>query len=406
MLTVSLLVVRPGSGEEHPPGDGDAWRLTPFSAVRGTFEVRLKAYAQIDGRAFPNWSEEPLDRVPEFELRRTRLGTEVRWRGLRLEVDVDPQDTEDRLKDAYAAFEVSKALRIQAGRTKLPTSPERLRPAARLDFVERSLLATYLATDRDLGLLLHGDIGKRLSYRAGVFAGDGESGVARAGTTVAARLAVDFPKGLAAGASFSEGTVRADGKRAGEEARPNGLRARAVAGPSVFDRHFVHGRRRRLGLDGSWSLGPGTLKAEVLEAVEERRGQGLLCEGLTCEDLSEEVGLGWAVTGTWRVGSGTKETKKRRLRAGVLTLAVRYESLRFDDRRPTSAFESVGDRARNIRPAGIRVFTGGASWWPIPWGRLIANVVVERFSDPVTAPLPGRAGPYVTLVGRMQMRLP
>jgi hypothetical protein len=24
----------------------------------------------------------------------------------------------------------------------------------------------------------------------------------------------------------------------------------------------------------------------------------------------------------------------------------------------------------------------------------------------VTAPLPGRAGPYVTLVGRMQMRLP
>jgi phosphate-selective porin len=366
--------------------------------------MRLKGFVQVDGRSFRNWTLEDADADPDLEVRRSRIGAEVRWRRLKVEVEVDPADDEERLKDAFVAFKVVKALSLQAGRSKLPGSPERLRPAARTDLIERSLLASHLATDRGFGLVATGEVGKRFSYSAGVFAGDGQRAEARTGTTLAGRVEVRPAKALVAGASFSEGEVVAEKDRTSALALPNGLEGEAVSGHEFFDRHFVNGRRRRVGLDASWTIGPASLRAEALEVREERRGQGPLCEGLACEDLTEEVGRGWAFTGTCLV----KGSKKRRgaVGTGALELALRYESLAFDDRNPTTTFESVTGRARNIRPAGVSAFTTGVSWWPLPWTRVMANVVWERFRDPLTTPELGKRGTYVTLLGRMQVRLP
>jgi len=90
---------------------------------------------------------------------------------------------------------------------------------------------------------------------------------------------------------------------------------------------------------------------------------------------------------------------------GAVEIAARYESLRFDDVE-NEGFEAAGSRAANIRPAGYQAFTGGLSWWPSPFLRLVGDVVVERYDDALRAPTPGKKGDYVTLLGRVQVHLP
>jgi phosphate-selective porin len=403
VLGAFLAVPNPAASDEAVP-PVDRWRLAPFSATRGAFDVRLKGLIQVDGRSLSNWTPRGEGEGSQVELRRSRIGAALRWRRIRVEVEADPHEDEGRLKDAFVAYRFAKAFSLQAGRMKLPGSPERLRSVARTDFVERSLLATYLSPDRDWGVLASGVAARRLAYQAGIFAGDGESVAARAETTVAARLGLDLPRRVEVGASFSRGDVRVVDDRSRADARPNGLRAEDVAGYSFFERHSVQGQRQRLGLDGSWGLGPASLKAEFFRAREDRQGQGPLCDGPACEDLSAVEGTGWSLSGLWLVNV----PKKRRNDPGPrsLELGVRFESLRFDDPSPTSPFESIVDRARNIRPQGLRAFTAGATFRPLPWTRVMANVVVERFRDPLTAPEAGRVGDYVTVLGRVQVRLP
>ena len=71
-----------------------------------------------------------------------------------------------------------------------------------------------------------------------------------------------------------------------------------------------------------------------------------------------------------------------------------------------TGFESAGSRAANIRPAGIRTFTGGLSWWPNRFLRLQGNALLERYDDPLRAPEPGNSGDYVSVLGRIQVHLP
>ena len=85
--------------------------------------------------------------------------------------------------------------------------------------------------------------------------------------------------------------------------------------------------------------------------------------------------------------------------------SVRYESLRFDD------MENSGDpspslRARDVRAASCRALTGGLSWRPATWLRLVGNGILERFGEPRAAPEIGRSGNYLTLSGRFQLSLP
>jgi phosphate-selective porin len=414
LLSAAALLATPAGAQapkakkEPPPG----WLVKPFSLENPSagFKIALQGYVQADFRSFQDWSAGDEDtgnlRSDGFEWRRLRISLEGEWKRLSFETTVDPAfDEGDELKDAWASLRLAKSFQVLGGYAKIPVSPEWTTSAAKTDFVERAAVVDALAPARDWGGILHGEIARVVEYRAGVFEGDGRGQDWRAGTTAAGRLVVKAARWLDLGGSFSQGDVEADPAGPGLDPGARGLEGKSVTGFRFFPAVFVNGRRLRWGADARVQTGPVALWGEFLEAREERHGQGP-----TLEDLPEVRGDGWSVSATWLV---TGEKKTRTMRPdrslfggpGAIELAVRYEELRFDDVE-NQGFESAGSRARNIRPAGYRAFTGGLSWWPSSFMRLMGDVVVERYDDALRAPEPGKEGDYVSLLGRIQVHLP
>jgi phosphate-selective porin len=363
---------------------------------------------QADFRSYHDWEAGDEDtgllRSDTAELRRLRIGFEARYRRLTLELDVDPQDEGDELKNALSNLHLAKGLDVQAGHMKVPVSAEFLTSAARTDFVERSLLATHIGPARDWGVMVQGERDWVL-VQAGVFLGDGRTRRDRSGTTGVARLVFDVVRGLELGGSASLADVEAEAAGPGLDPRAKGIVGEGPAGFLFYDRHFVQGQRRRLGLEGVYRRGPVGLSGEWLRAREERRGQGSVLD-----DLPAQVATGWYAGATWLLTGEKKDNTIRPRRPlprgpGAIEVGARWETFRFDDDGPSSGFEGAGNRARNIRPAGDRIVTGGLSWWPVAWLRFMGDVVVERFDDPLLAPEPGRRGNYVTFLARTQLQL-
>ena len=395
-----------------PPDAPEGWKLEPFSISNQAagFQVELTGYVQADFRKFQDWQVgdglDPTLRAADHEWRRLRIGFQGEWRKLVFEFDVDPAfDEGDELKDARLGLRLAKPLEIHGGHMKLPVSPEWLTSAAKTDFIERAALVTSLGPGRDWGGLLQGELGRALEWRAGVFESDARTSPRRAGTTAAARLVVKPSEWFDLGGSFSQGDVLADRESPGFDPFPKGLEGTSATGYEFFHGVYVNGQRRRWGVDARVQRGPVSLWGEFLEAREERKGQGPVLE-----DLPDVYGRGWSATATWLV---TRERKTRTIQPsrrlftgpGAVELSARYEELWFDDV-SNAGFESSGSRAGNVRPAGIRTFTGGLSWWPTRFLRLMGNVLIERYDDALRAPEPGNAGDYVSLLGRIQVQLP
>jgi phosphate-selective porin len=284
-------------------------------------------------------------------------------------------------------------------------SAEFLTSAARTDFVERALLASHLAPSRDWGGMVQGEPRRWLLYQVGVFKGDARTRHDRAGTTGVCRLVLTPMRGFDVGGSFSRGEVRADLAGPGLEPAPKGALGEGPSGVTFYERHFVDGRRQRLGLEGSIRHGPARLTGEWMRMREQRKGQGSVLD-----DLPDQVARGWSTAATCLITGEKKDANIKPRRPlphgpGAIELGVRMEAIHFDDDGPDTGFEGLGNRARNIRPAGDRIFTGGVSWWPVAWLRLMGNVLVERYEDALLAPEPGREGNYVTLLGRVQVQL-
>ncbi|HEX9187219.1 MAG TPA: porin, partial [Vicinamibacteria bacterium] len=397
-----------GKKTDPPPG----WVARPFSLENASagFRIALKGYVQADVRSFRDWTAGDEEtghlRADEFEWRRARIGLEGEWKRFAFEVDVDPAfDAGDELKDAWADLRFAKALRVRGGYMKVPVSPEFLTSPAKTDFVERAAAVDSLGPNRDWGAIVHGEIARAVEYQAGVFQGDARASDGRAGTTVAGRLVLKPARWLDLGGSYSQGDVEAAPSGPGLDPEPKGLAGQSVTGYRFFPSVFVDGWRLRWGADARLQAGPVSVWGEFLESREERKGQGP-----NLEDLPDVRGDGWSVNATWLL---TGERKVRAVRPdrslfggpGAVELAVRYEELRFDDVE-NEGFESAGSRARNIRPAGYRAFSGGLSWWPTIFLRLIGDVVVERYEDELRAPEIGNEGSYVTLLARVQVHLP
>jgi phosphate-selective porin len=412
LALVALALPAAARAQPKPKEPPAGWKVEPFSIRNKAagFRLKLAGYLQADFRSFLDWQvgdgSDPSERAEEFEWRRLRLGFEGEWRRLSFELDVDPAfDEGDELKDARLSLRLAKPLVITGGHVKLPVSPERLTSAAKTDFIERAAVVQALAPDRDWGGLAGGELGRALEWSAGVFEGDGRASARRAGTTAAARLVLKPAGWLDLAGSFAQGDVVADPVSPELDSSPKGLEGTSGTGYEFFPGVYVNGRRRRWGADARIQGGPVAVWGEFLEAREEREGQGP-----TLEDLPDVVGRGWSATASWLV---TGERKVRTIRPrrglfagpGALELALRYEELWFDDV-SNQGFESAGSRAGNVRPAGIRTFTGGLSWWPTPFLRLQGNVLVERYDDALRAPEPGKAGDYVSLLARAQVHLP
>ena len=211
----------------------------------GGFQLRLRGYVQSDGRFYAD--DEAEQGADTFVLRRVRPileGTLFRNFDVRLTPDFGGGTTV--LQDAYVDLRFTPSVKVRAGKFKTPFGLERLVSATELLFVERAL-PTAVAPNRDVGVLLYGDVVKgRLNYTAGVVNGvsDGASGDAddRDGKDAVARLfALPFSgtrherlRGLGIGVAGTSGTQR------GSLVAPN-LPVFRTNGQIVFARYRLDG---------------------------------------------------------------------------------------------------------------------------------------------------------------------
>jgi hypothetical protein len=360
------------------------------------FELSPRGYIQFDWREYPDWTV-PLggDRLnrQHLEIRRARVGVDGRWKQVAFEVTVDPQDTDGVLvKDAYGQMRFSRALRLRVGQFKVPGGREYQTSARSIDFMERSALSESLAAGRDIGAMLTGEIGSRLEYQAGVFAGDGNGRGDRAGVTAAGRAEWQLAGDLDVGTSFSISRTEADDTQA-----PDGLIGRASSGYRFFDGLYVDGWRLRSGADAEWTPGPWRVRGEFLRTGESRHAQGL-----DFEDLPTAVGTGVSaeVTRQFLRRGGNNRDRWREF-----DISLRVDWLGFDDNGPETDRDSVRARATDIRPRSVLAGTAGVSWSPTNWTRVLTNVSREKYSDPRTGPEPGRASFWV-FGTRLQLELP
>ncbi|OFW03025.1 MAG: hypothetical protein A3I61_05355 [Acidobacteria bacterium RIFCSPLOWO2_02_FULL_68_18] len=351
-----------------------------------SFELVPRAFIQLDWRGYPDWTVAPgtgrLD-LDTFQVRRLRGGVDGRWRRVAFELTLDPQDVDGTLvKDAYAELRAGE-YRIRAGQFKPPGSREYSTAARNIDLLERAALARSLAAHRDIGVMVHGDLGTRVDYDVGLFAGDDNGSNRRSGLTGAGRLEWEPGIDLIVGVFGSEGRVMAV-----DEEPENGISGRLPSGYRFFEDVYVRGTRRRIGGDVEWSPGRWQFTVEALRVRDEREGQGV-----DFDDLPSVVGVGASATARWRFAPRRE-------------VVARYEYLGFDDVGPATALAGVRPRAADLRARSGQTVTLGGSWRAVAWARLMANAGAEWFSEPRSAPEPGRRGVYWTFGTRLQVELP
>jgi phosphate-selective porin len=372
--------------------------------TRLDFRTRLQALSRE--------SEAPIDGDGStFDLARRRVGVEGRVAGdLDFQVEYEIGDDEP-WRDVFANYRRYDALRVQAGKFKVPFSLDENTGSANLDFVYRSRAATQLAPGRDRGVMVHGRVLDRLlRYEAGLFAHDGRNARTKnpehvfGETTAAARLMV-YPfgnhKSLLNDVQVGVALTTSDVPEG-----ISGLRGRTAMDSSFYAADFwVRGGRQRVGLEGRWRPGPFSLKAEYIRVTTERLGQSV-----EDTDLSPLVANGWYLSGTWLV-TGEKKTaggdvpRLPLLRGGVgaVEVAARVENLWFGSL-GSGEEPSWSPRADVLRRNGDRALTFGVNWFPIRTVKVQANVIREVILDPSRGPLPSRAG-YWSRVLRFQFSL-
>ncbi|MCI0414534.1 OprO/OprP family phosphate-selective porin [bacterium] len=135
----------------------------------GDFKFRIRGYVQSDGRFFFDQSTSSID---TFVMRRVRPifeGTVYKYFEFKIMPDFGGGTTS--LQDAYLDAKFTPGFKIRFGKAKTPFGLERLQSATDLIFIERSL-ATNLVPNRDLGIVVFGDIGgDKISYAAGILNG-------------------------------------------------------------------------------------------------------------------------------------------------------------------------------------------------------------------------------------------
>ena len=174
---LALWGVLAGTGlaqEKAPPAakPADAPKVTAggegfvLQSSNGDYRLQLRGYVHFDGRFFS--SDAGLLATDTFLLRRVRpifAGTVGRHFEFQIMPDFGVGTTV--LQDAWLDVNYSPKLRVRVGKFKSPVGLERLQSATALAFVERAY-PTALVPNRDVGVMLHGDLaGGVVAYAAG-----------------------------------------------------------------------------------------------------------------------------------------------------------------------------------------------------------------------------------------------
>ncbi|HEU0298538.1 MAG TPA: porin, partial [Longimicrobium sp.] len=335
----------------------------------GAFTLRLRGGVQYDGRFF---AEDTADaQINTFALRRVRAdlaGTLYSRYEYRLYMDFANSQVE--LLDAYLDARFSSAVRVRAGKFKIPMGLERLKSPWVVLFPERGF-PTALVPNRDAGVQVHGVLaGGALEYAAGMFnggvdggntdvdAGDGKDVVGR--VFVTPFRATNGPlKGFGIGVAASTGTQN------GTNAAPL-LPSFRTPGREVFFRYrgdgtapntaLADGERTRLAPQGYWYLGPvGVLGEYTVTRQRIRRAD----DSAELENTAWQAEAAFALTGedeSYRGIAPAQPADPARGEWGAVELVARAHGLRVDQ----DAFPLYADPARSMRAA--TAYGAGVNW--------------------------------------------
>ncbi len=348
----------------------------------GQFRVRVRGYLHSDARFFVDDTANRA--VDTFVLRRVRPIVEATMFGIfDFRVMPDFGSGATVLQDAYVDMRFHPKLKVRVGKFKPPLGLERLMSATEIPFVERGL-PTALVPNRDMGVMVHGDLASgNLAYAAGVFNGVIDGGSADSdiqdGKDVVARLfAQPFRtrrdsrwQGLGLGVAGSYGSQR------GVSAASNALPTFRTAGQTSFFAFrgddpvlgavLADGTHTRFSTQGYYYVGSfGFLGEHVISSQEIRRGT-------TADTLDKSA---WQVAGSWVVTGEPATHRSVVPRAGfdlaantwgALELTTRYTALDID----ADAFPFFANPVSAA--SGAQAWTAGVNWYLNTGVKLQAN---------------------------------
>jgi phosphate-selective porin OprO/OprP len=180
-FALALLGAAGAARSEEPKKPAEPPKLTAgaegfvLQSASGDYRLQLRGYVQFDGRFFP--SDEGRLAVDNFLLRRVRpIFAGTVGRHFEFQIMPDFGMGTSVLQDAWLDVNYSPKARVRVGKFKSPVGLERLQSATALAFVERAY-PTALVPNRDVGVMLHGDLaGGVVAYAAGVFNGAPDGG--------------------------------------------------------------------------------------------------------------------------------------------------------------------------------------------------------------------------------------
>ncbi len=336
-----------------------------LESADGHYSLKLRGYAQADGRFYPSDDADAIS--DNFLLRRARPILEVtvgQYFGFRVMPDF--AGSQAALQDAYWEGRFDPAFSVRAGKFKPPIGYERLQSATDISFAERGL-PTNLAPSRDIGLQIGGEAGGVLEYQVGVFNGAPDLGAPDTDLNDAKDLAarVFFQpikdgalRGLGFGISGSTGVEEGSAtatELAGYRSASQQTFFRYRTDALVPDNTVVAGGRRSrlaphayLGLGSLGVLGEYTINRQDVRA------------GATTVRLTHRA---WQASGSFFLTgeyAGFRNPAPRKpfdLKAGTfgaLELAARYGELDIDDD-AFPLFASSGSSASKARGLGLGV---------------------------------------------------
>ncbi len=316
-LASSWLAAAPSVAEAPKAADPPKLTAGPegfvLQSASGDFRLQLRGYVHFDGRFFP--ADAQAAAPDSFLLRRVRpilAGTLGRHFEFQIMPDFGGGVTV--LQDAWLDANYSAHARVRVGKFKSPVGLERLQSATAITFVERAY-PTALVPNRDVGVMLHGDLaGGALSYAAGIFDGAPDGGSVdldvNDGKDVAARLFISpFKRGRGALKELGIGIAGTTGRQLG--ALPAYRSGGQVSLLSPVQGITADGLRRRLSPQLSFYRGRFGLLAEYA----------------------------WSESWLKQASSGTRAKFSGRAWQATATLTLTGEPASYSGVRPRDAFE-------------------------------------------------------------------
>lgn len=394
--------------KEEPEAIHFAWRDHPTLVFTKKSYVDFRARFRADATGSDLGVREDIS-TRDDPKRRIGIAGDVEHL-VEFQIERALQD-DDPWRDVFANYHQFDVVQLQGGKFKLPFSLDENTSPSNLDFIYRSLAANQLAPGRDIGVMVHGRLLKRVvRYELGSFDHDGGNGRTRnlervfGNRTLAGRVTVQPFRGtkslgedFQAGVAFTSSDV------------PLGftsLRGQTFLNATFFQPNFwAQGQRRRIGFEARWRPGPFSVKSEYMRVTTERLGQSV-----EDTDLSPLVSTGWYVSGTWaitgeRKADGLTVPRRPLLQGGygAVEIAARIERLAFGSA-ASGETPSTSVRADVIQGNADRALTLGVNWYLNRWVKLQFNAIKETLSDPDQGPLPSQPS-FWTRIFRLQLSL-